>query len=85
VTDLDIPDPLNPRHALNGGRTNAVHLTYTLQPVEESRYIDICLLYPSVLKYDRFPVGHPQIVTDDFKEDLQTYEGLIKSRVLPPR
>lgn len=42
------------------------------------RYVDVCFRYPYVLKYKTFPVGHPEILTEDLF-------GLIKCRVLPPR
>ncbi|XP_061191720.1 uncharacterized protein LOC133199940 [Saccostrea echinata] len=81
VRDLDIPDPLNPREALYGGRTNATRL-YCEEG--DMRYVDVCSLYPYVLKHRPFPLDHPQIITDDF-QDVRTYFGLIHCRVLPPR
>ncbi|XP_061181223.1 uncharacterized protein LOC133189847 [Saccostrea echinata] len=81
VRDLDIPDPLNPRDALYGDRTNATKL-YCEEG--DMRYVDVCSLYPYVLKHRPFPLGHPQIITDQF-QDVRTYFGLIHCRVLPPR
>ncbi|XP_061170747.1 uncharacterized protein LOC133180197 [Saccostrea echinata] len=81
LSDLNISDPLNPREALYGGRTNATRL-YCEEG--EMRYIDVCSLYPYVLKHRPFPVGHPQIITDQF-QDVRSYFGLIHCRVLPPR
>lgn len=34
-------------------------------------------------KYCRYPVGHPDIITDNFSE-IENYFGIIKCRVLPP-
>lgn len=45
-------------------------------------YVDVCSLYPYVLKYRPFPVGHPEILIDNFG-DLGAYFGAIKCRVLP--
>ncbi|XP_062611929.1 uncharacterized protein LOC134273736 [Saccostrea cucullata] len=81
VRDLDIPDPLNPREALYGGRTNATKL-YCEEG--DMRYVDVCSLYPYVLKHRPFPLGHPEIITDEF-QDVRSYFGLIHCRVLPPR
>ncbi|XP_062570462.1 uncharacterized protein LOC134232499 [Saccostrea cucullata] len=81
VRDLDIPDPLNPREALYGGRTNATRL-YCEEG--DMRYVDVCSLYPYVLKHRPFPVGHPEIITDEF-QDVRSYFGLIHCRVLPLR
>ena len=41
-------------------------------------------MYPSVLKYETFPVGHPEIITKDFKP-IDQYFGIIKCKILPPR
>jgi hypothetical protein len=48
------------------------------------RYVDVYSLYPYVLKYKPFPIGHPQIITSDF-EDVNQYFGLMRCRVFPPR
>ncbi|XP_048775446.2 uncharacterized protein LOC125680045 [Ostrea edulis] len=81
LRDLDIQDPLNPRDALYGGRTNATRL-YCEEG--DMRYVDVCSLYPYVLKYRAFPIDHPQVITSDFA-DVREYFGLIRCRVLPPR
>jgi hypothetical protein len=81
IQDLDIQDPLNPRDALYGGRTNATRL-YCEEG--DMRYVDVCSLYPYVLKYKPFPIGHPQIINSDFG-DVNDYFGLIRCRVFPPR
>ncbi|XP_061168350.1 uncharacterized protein LOC133177309 [Saccostrea echinata] len=81
VSGLNIPYPLNPRDALYGGRTNATKL-YCDEG--DMRYVDVCSLYPYVLKHRPFPLGHPQIITDDY-QDVRSYFGLIHCRVLPPQ
>lgn len=48
------------------------------------RYVDVCSLYPYVLKYKPFPMGHPEIITDHF-QDVCSYFGLVQCRILPPR
>ena len=77
----DFPDPLVPKDALFGGRTNATRL---LCEDGDIRYVDVCSLYPFVLKHGTFPVGHPEIITQDFKS-LDQYLGLVQCRVIPPR
>lgn len=49
-----------------------------------SIFITLFSLYPSVNKYAKYPVGHPVIITCNFK-DLSHYFGLAKVKVLPPR
>jgi len=40
-------------------------------------------LYPSVIKYARYPVGHPVIFTSNLME-ISTYFGEAKAKILPP-
>lgn len=81
VGNLNFQDPLNPREALYGGRTNATRLFCT---EGDMRYVDVCSLYPFVLKHRPFPMGHPEIITENF-EEISNYFGLIQCQVLPPR
>ncbi|XP_061170447.1 uncharacterized protein LOC133179772 [Saccostrea echinata] len=84
VYALDIQPPLDPRDSFFGGRTNAIRLHYKVQPGEEIRYVDFTSLYPWTSKTCRYPVGHPQIVRQDFQA-LDQYFGLAKVKVYPPR
>ncbi|MCG8079176.1 MAG: hypothetical protein JAY75_23495, partial [Candidatus Thiodiazotropha taylori] len=82
-------DPLKPRDALFGGRTNATKLYHEINEKsnEEIKYIDVCSLYPYICKYGVFPLGHPEIYSQEEidKDNIQQYCGLIKCKVLPPR
>ncbi|KAL4131304.1 hypothetical protein QTP88_008637 [Uroleucon formosanum] len=77
----DIADPINPRDAFFGGRTNATKLRVKNTKM---RYIDVCSLYPTVNYYDHYPVGHPEKI---FKPKVydKNWFGLIKCKILPPR
>ncbi|GIX98241.1 DNA-directed DNA polymerase [Caerostris extrusa] len=75
-----LQDRLNPRDAFFGGRTNALKLFYE----GSAKYVDFTSLYPWVNKYCVYPIGHPEIITKDFK-DVDSYFGLILCRVIPPR
>jgi len=75
---------LNPRDALYGGRNNAFKLYYKCSFNQRIRYFDFNSLYPYVQKYKRFPVGHPEIITENF-QNIEIYFGIIKCRVIPPR
>ena len=83
--NVKIRKPLSPRDALFGGRTNALRLHYKVQDDEKIKYVDFTSLYPYVQKYCRYPVGHPQIILDNFNLDISNYFGIIKCKVLPPR
>ena len=84
VKSLNWREPLDPRNAFFGGRTNAICLNYEAKEREKIKYIDVCSLYPWVNKYGSYPVGHPEIITENFKP-WHTYDGFIYCRVLPPR
>ncbi|XP_069108950.1 uncharacterized protein [Argopecten irradians] len=84
VEDLDIQSRLEPRDSFYGGRTNAIKLKYSAIEGEKIHYADFTSLYPYVNKYSKYPVGHPEIVTQDFKT-LDNYFGIAKIKVLPPR
>ena len=77
-------EPLNPRDAFYGGRTNATKLLYEFKKGECGRYVDFCSLYPTVMFYDYYPVGHPDKIFNPEKFDQEWY-GLIKCKILPPQ
>lgn len=82
---LEKYEPIKPNQALYGGRTSAVKLYHKCQNNEKIFYYDIISLYPFCNKYSAYPVGHPEIITENFKEfSKQNYFGLIKCIVEPP-
>ena len=90
-------DPLDPRDSLYGGRTETFVLGFERSdhvPVElvndanvypKLQYVDFTSLYPSVQKQEVFPLGHPQVITEGFDLTLQSYFGVAKVKVLPPK
>ena len=58
-------EPLRPRDALYGGRTNAVKLYHEVTGTEKIKYLDICSLYPYICKYGIFPIGRQLILTKE--------------------
>ena len=76
---------LDPRAAFYGGRVNAVKLYHEAKEGKRLGYVDICSLYPMVLKNDVFPVGIPEVIIDPPPQDIHKYFGLIQARVRPPR
>ena len=87
LADLDIVSPLEPRDAFFGGRTNAATLHHKVDESigEEIRYVDVTSLYPSVNKYDEYPIGHPTILTHPEDQDISHYFCLAKVDLLAPR
>ncbi|XP_020298587.1 uncharacterized protein LOC109862847, partial [Pseudomyrmex gracilis] len=87
--------PLSPRDAFFGGQTGNIAIWREVTGTEKIRYVDVCFLYPYVLKTGAFPIGHPKILVGQ-KEcasligampgvDISAVEGLVRCRVLPPR
>ncbi|GBN27024.1 hypothetical protein AVEN_38543-1 [Araneus ventricosus] len=80
VSDHEVQDRLKPRDAFYGGRTNVVKLCFE----GKAKYVDFTSLYPWVNKYCLYPVGHPEIITENFT-NIEFHFGLIQCRVLPLR
>ncbi|CAG2214664.1 unnamed protein product [Mytilus edulis] len=83
VENLCLKDPLEPRDAFYGGRTEAF-TTYKEAKGDKIDYYDVTSLYPFINKTGKIPLGHPKIITENF-EDINRYEGLIKCKIVPPR
>ena len=68
--DVPLPkekcDPINIRYSYFGSRTNAIVLHSEFPQNSKGAYLDFCSSYPYVLKYERYPIGHPIQVTNDF-------------------
>ena len=82
---LELTEPLNPRDAFCGGRTNAVKLYHHVTPSQQIHYIDVTSLYPWVNKTCVYPKGHPRVIFNPGHTDITTYFGLVQCKVLPPR
>ena len=48
------------------GCTNGNQLYKMIDDKERIGYVDFCSLYPDVLKYQRYPIGHPTRIVDNF-------------------
>ena len=66
VRSLNLRDPINLRDCYFGGRTNGIVLHKKFTDGEKGKYVDFTSLYPDILKYKRFPVGHPERIIKDF-------------------
>ncbi|XP_044594809.1 uncharacterized protein LOC123272174 [Cotesia glomerata] len=85
-------EPLNPRDAFFGGRTESFISLYDAKENEKIKYVDVCSLYPYICKIGKFPIGHPKIyIGEECSEiigpnkDLSKLEGLVKCTILPPQ
>ena len=71
VDSLNIQDPINVRDSYFGGRTNGITLHKEFKDGEKGYYVDFTSLYPDILKYKRFPIGHPTRVVDNFAKPVE--------------
>ena len=67
VQSLNIQDPISLRDCYFGGRTNALTLHKKFSNNEKGNYYDFTSLYPAVMKYKRYPIGHPVRIINKFK------------------
>ena len=79
----EIIEPLNPRDAFFGGRTEAFKLKVD-DPNKKIKYIDVCSLYPTVMFYDDYPIAHPTKIIKPNYYDYNWF-GLIKCKVVAPK
>lgn len=77
---------VNIRESFFGGRTNNIkfHCDILNNPDKKILYYDFRSLYPFVLKYKYFPLGHPEVINENFK-NVNDYFGFMKCIVLPPK
>ena len=68
-----------------GGRTNNIKFYHSVNNEEEIKYLDVCSLFPYVLKNFKYPIGHPIVLNEFEHTDISNYFGFIKCKVLPPR
>lgn len=86
LASYELVEPLNPRDAFFGGRTNAVRLHHEANESkgEKLKYVDVTSLYPRVNKKKMYPVGHPVIIRRPEVQNINGYFGMAKVDVLPP-
>ena len=81
---VELVEPLNPRDAFFGGRTNVTKLTYDFKPGEKGRYVDFVSLYPTVNFFKEYPVGHP-VKNYNPKTYDSKWKGFIQCKIEAPR
>ena len=87
VDRLNFAEPLDPRDAFCGGRTNAVSLYHLAVESwgEKIKHFDYTLLYLHMNKNGMYPVGHPKIISRPGHTDISQYFGLAKCPPCPHR
>ena len=84
LKDFELTAPMNVRDSFFGGRTEVFLPYYNAKEDEKIFYYDYCSLYPSVQAHNKFPIGHPEILTSNFT-NINDYFGIAKVKVLAPR
>ena len=79
IQTLEFVSPLEPREAFYGGRTEGFQLYAEASTSRKIKYYDVTSLYPFINKTGKIPMGHPEIITENF------HKCLIKCKVIPPR
>lgn len=75
VQSLEFMWPLEPRDVFYGGRTEMFTLYEEATETKQIHYYDVTYLYPFVNNTGKIPIGHPEIITENF-ENIAKYEGL---------
>lgn len=78
-------NPLVPREAFFGGRTNGIKLFHEVKGGEQIKYVDFCSLYPYTNKYCSYPIGHPKVLASNLSHHMTKYYGLVRCTILPPQ
>ena len=66
LKSLNIQEPINLRDCYFGSRTNVLVLHKKFTNSEKGQDVNFTSLHPDILKYRRFPIGHPQRIVDQF-------------------
>ena len=88
LKELSVKEEKTIRDALMGGRTENFMVYATCEEEETIRYVDFTSLYPFVLKNCLFPIGHPEVITENIEIASfleHKYFGFVYAIVLPPR
>ena len=83
IEEYDHLGRLDVRQAFHGGRVNAIKLHCKARTGERISYTDVTSLYPAVQKYSEYGLGHPEIITENFKP-IHEYFGIAKITIDPP-
>jgi len=86
-TGLAAVPRLDPRKDLFGGRCEIFQMYAEMRDGERGVMLDVISLYPSVMLFERFPTGHPEVIIHsfDYVNFATAYFGQALVTVIPPR
>ena len=83
--EKDLVEPPKIRDSFFGGRCEPIKLLYDFKAKnQKGRYIDVVSLYPTVMYYDKYPIGHPTKIVKPDAYDPNWF-GFVYCKILPPR
>src|SRR5260221_60716 len=78
LSEDDLIEPPKIRDVFYGGRTEPTKLIYNFKKYNnKGRYIDICSLYPTVMYYDKYPIGHPEKIIKPSTYDFSWFDNFL--------
>jgi len=85
LEEFDLVEPPKLRDGFYGGRCEPIKLIYDFKNTNSKcKYNDAVSLYPTVMFYDKYPVGHPIKIQKPTAYNPEWF-GFVYCRVLPPR
>lgn len=81
--NIEVIEPIKSRDAYYGGRVEAFKLKATSTENTKINYIDVYSLFPTVMFYDNYPIGHPIKYFNPSQNDPNWF-GVIKCKIAPP-
>jgi G:T-mismatch repair DNA endonuclease (very short patch repair protein) len=78
-------EPINPRDAMFGGRTETIRIFAETDSEHYMDFVDFCSLYPYSMKYCKVPIKHPTIHLGPTFPNIKEIDGLVKCDILCPQ
>ena len=84
LSEYDLVEPPNIRDSFHGGRCEPIKLLHDCNSNgQKGMHIDVVSLYPTVMYYDKYPIGHPTRIIKPSVYDKDWF-GFIYCKVIPP-
>lgn len=78
-------EPIRPRDAFCGGRTECFTMIAVAGEDHKIYYYDFTSMYAYIMKYKRMPIGNPEFIAYPKENNISNYFGLAKVSILPPK
>jgi len=85
LEEFDLVEPPKLREGFYGGRCEPIKLNHDFKNTNSrGKYIDVVSLYPTVMFYDKYPVGHPIKFQKPMVFNVEWFD-FVYCKVIPPR